>query len=205
MKKEGGKMNRKSNKFSVLYMLCLSLILGVSLLSLNSKVVTQENFKERELVGQIETYLEQEDFNLTGSSRSHFIGYLVATAKDYEFDPWLILAIIKVESSFNPEAISHAGAMGLLQLKPIAAREVANFFEDTPIAPRELFNPFVNVKIGVQYLSFLRDAIGSDHSRMLTAYNQGPTNVKRTGARSSGYSRKVLRVYNNLINQFASL
>lgn len=198
-------MNKKTNKFNVLYTFCLALFLGLSLLSWNSKMGTQENVKERALVSQIEVYLDQQTFNLTGSSRSNFITHLIATAKDYEFDPWLILAIIKVESSFNPQAISHAGAMGLLQLKPIAAREVANFFDDIPIAAKQLFNPFVNVKIGVQYLSFLREAIGGDHSKILTAYNQGPTNVKRTGARSSGYSRKVLRVYHNIVNQFAAI
>ncbi|MBI5299697.1 MAG: lytic transglycosylase domain-containing protein [Deltaproteobacteria bacterium] len=197
-------MNRKSNKFSILYTLCLSLILGFSLLSLNGKVMTKEVPEKRALVIQIENYLEQEGFFLTGKMRSEFVSHLLSTAKDYEFDPWLILAIIKVESSFNPEAISNRGAMGLLQLKPIAAKEVAQVFEDAPIAPRQLLNPFVNVKIGVQYLSFLRDEIGKNPSRMLTAYNMGPTNVKRTGANSSGYSRKVLKIYKTLLSQFTS-
>lgn len=191
-------MNKKSNKFNVLYTGFLALILGFSLLSWNGKFTDKERPQSRLLVSQIETYLEQEDFFLTGKMRREFVTHLLATAKDYEFDPWLILAIIKVESSFKPDALSNRGAMGLLQLKPIAAREVANVYKVEAVASHRLYNPFVNVTVGVQYLSFLRDTLNTDGHRMLTAYNMGPTRVKQIGAVSSGYSNKVLKIYRAL-------
>lgn len=191
-------MNRKSNNFNIVILLVLSVVLGFSLIGFGNR----EPRMSHGLEGRIEALLEKESFFLKGEVRSEFISYLVATAKDYEFDPLLILAIMKVESSFKPHAISNHGAIGLLQLKLVAAKEVASQFENKLAVAHQLLDPFTNVRVGIQYLSLLRDVVGSNNVRMLTAYNAGPTFVKRTQNIPTGYARKVLREYQGLLKRF---
>lgn len=194
-------MNKKSNVFSVLYLVIVGLVLGSMLLTFQpKKEIVQKSLLEH----QIGAFLEKEAFALKGLSRSNFIAHLLMTAKDHEFDPLLILAIMKVESSFKLHAVSHAGALGLLQLKPIAAREVSNVFDLSPVSSRQLMDPFINVKFGIHYLSFLRKSVGKNWMRILAAYNAGPTFIKRTNVIPTGYASKVLRTYREIIKQVKS-
>lgn len=190
-------MNKKSNYFSVLYLIVVAVALGISLL----KFTPPKEERISLIESQIETLLDKESFALKGERRSHFIVHLLATAKDHEFDPLLILAIMKVESSFKLHAVSHAGALGLLQLKPIAAKEVSNVFDLSPVSARQLMDPFINVKFGIHYLSFLRKSVGKNWIKILAAYNSGPTYIKRTGIIPTGYASKVLRTYREIVKQ----
>lgn len=196
-------MYKKLNKCIGLPVVMGFLMVGATLLTLNPKVATFD-FIRSPLERQIESYLEREEFDLRGVSRSNFVAYLVATANDYQFDPLLILAIMKVESSFNPDAISNRGAFGLLQIKLIAAREVERIFDVMPIGSRQLLDPFVNLRIGIQYLSFLRQQVGNSQARILAAYNSGPTFVKQSHTIPKGYASKVLRTYNEILQHFRS-
>lgn len=214
-------MNRKSNGINILVLLAVSTVMGIFLISSNpnipdnpitrlSRTIQEKlhiktlNVQEKSLLeAKVEKILHKEDFILQGAMREEFVDYLVATANKYQFDPFLILAIMKVESAFNPRAVSFAGAYGLLQLKPIAAREVVNSFDEKPILDYQLFDPFINVRFGILYLSYLRTAVGSSHGRMLSAYNLGPTHVKRRGCYSSKYSSKVLKIYNSFLKLYA--
>ena len=195
-------MNKKSSCFNVLYMILVSLLVGTTLLTINPKGEGLEAIRSP-LELQIEKLLDAEDFDLRGRDRSQFISYLISTANDYQFDPLLILAIMKVESSFNPDAISNRGAFGLLQIKLIAAREVQQMFDLMPIGSRQLLDPFVNLRIGVQYLSFLRQEVGGNWTRILAAYNSGPTRVKQLKNTPTGYSSKVLRTYREIVKNFS--
>lgn len=196
-------MNKRTNKFSILCYFALSVLLG--LVTLNWTPDREILIRSQSpLEIQIESYLEREAFHLVTGLRADFITYLVATARDYEFDPLLILAIMKVESSFNPNAISNRGAHGLLQLKLVAAQEVANVFDTKPMASRQLLDPFINVKIGIQYLSCLRDQVGGGWTRILAAYNAGPTYIKRSGHVPTGYASKVLKTYREFLKRFPS-
>lgn len=181
---------KKLNGFNMLGFIGLTLVLGSLLLAPRHLFRTTD-----QKVHQVRRLLEGENFVLTGDSRIRFAQYVVTTAEEYEFDPLLILAIMKIESSFNPRAVSYVGALGLMQVMPVAAREVASSFETPYFREVQLFDPYYNVRIGVQYLSWLRDMIGDHSTRMLSAYNMGPTLVKRRGIRSTDYSRKVLRAY----------
>ena len=142
--------------------------------------------------------LQSNDFNLVGPERRAFANFLVDTAKDNDFDPLLIMAIMKVESEFRTDAVSHRGAMGLLQLKPVAAREVADQINFKIKSKHELLDPFKNLAIGVQYLVHLRELFGYDLHKILTAYNMGPTLAKQLHTLPQGYVRKVLRAYQDL-------
>lgn len=189
-------MNKKSNCFGWLYILVVGVVLGFFLPNLNLKEGIRSPLEKR-----IEAVLDMESFDLTGGMRREFISHLISTAKDYEFDPFLILAIMKVESAFDPAAVSFAGAYGLLQIKPIAAKEVSNVFKSELYDAGDLVDPFVNVRVGVQYLSYLRDVVGKNPTRMLAAYNLGPTHVRRYGY-NLRYAGKVLSAYRSFLKRF---
>jgi soluble lytic murein transglycosylase len=85
-------------------------------------------------------------------------------AKKYQLDPRLLKAIVKVESDFNPVAISEDGAMGLMQLMPDKARE---------LRVRNAFNPLENVEAGARHFSELLRKYNGDIAMALAAYNAG--------------------------------
>lgn len=182
-------MNDKSNSFRMLHLLLLALVLGFLF-----PRIPWKGDSGSQLGSKIEMILEKEPALKSNPFDRKFISYLIQIAKDYEFDPLLILAIMKVESSFDPEAVSFAGAYGLLQIKPVAAKEVAQTFGTELYEAEDLTDPFVNVRVGVQYLSYLRDVVGKNPVRMLAAYNLGPTHVRRYG-HNLRYASKVLDAY----------
>lgn len=84
-------------------------------------------------------------------------------------DPALLRAVIRTESAFDPDAVSSAGAMGLMQLMPATARSLGVV---CPFDPRE------NVLAGARYLRRMRDRLGS-WPRALAAYHAGPGRVEQ--------------------------
>ncbi len=115
-------------------------------------------------------------------------------------DPLYVLAIMKVESGFRADVVSSRGAIGLLQVRPIAARSVmrAESSRDEPVQAVRLSDPQTNVAYGLRYLQQLEEQF-SDQETALAAYNMGPTRVRqRLAARKpvpKGYAKKVLLTY----------
>jgi len=112
-------------------------------------------------------------------------------ASRLQVDPQLVHAIIKVESEYNPHAVSRKGAMGLMQLIPETAQQlgVAN-----------PFNPKQNIEGGVAHLKHLLDHFGGDLPLSIAAYNAGEGAVERSGgipafAETQDYVRKVTDLY----------
>ncbi len=107
----------------------------------------------------------------------------------------LVLAVILVESSGNAFAVSHAGAMGLMQLRPSTAEAVAEEIGLPWTGPALLFDPQANVQLGVAYLERLMARYG-DIETVLAAYNWGPTHIagrlRRGEALPVEYSSRVL-------------
>lgn len=108
-------------------------------------------------------------------STSHPIRQTVA---DNAIEPALALAISRQESEFNPEARSPANALGLMQLLPSTAQQVARKW-GVPYSQGELFNPQYNMRLGSYYLSGLVDKFGSTYPLAIASYNAGPGNVNR--------------------------
>ena len=113
------------------------------------------------------------------------------TANRLQMDPELIRAIVRVESGYNPKAVSSKGAMGLMQLIPATAQRfgVANPFD-----------PQQNLEGGVNYLKYLMALFGGDLSLSLAAYNAGEHTVQRSGgipaiSETQDYVRKVRSIY----------
>ena len=99
----------------------------------------------------------------------------VGAAKD--LDPYLLMALARRESGFNPRARSGAGARGLMQLLPGTAREQAERF-GMPLASTEsLWDPDTNALLGAAYLRRLLDRFDGNRPIALAAYNAGPSRV----------------------------
>ncbi len=115
-------------------------------------------------------------------------------ASRFQLDPLLVRAIIKTESNFNPQAISHKGAQGLMQLMPETARLLK---VENPFDPRE------NIQAGVRYFRSLLRRFQGDLPVALAAYNAGPTTVQRYGGippypETIHYIEQVLLYYRQL-------
>ncbi|MCB9946946.1 MAG: lytic transglycosylase domain-containing protein [Rhodospirillaceae bacterium] len=92
-------------------------------------------------------------------------------------DRALLHAIIREESRFNPTAISHAGATGLMQLMPSTASLVAGVNYRSDRTP--LFQPELNMELGQRYVGELLSDVGGDLISTIASYNAGPGNVGR--------------------------
>jgi soluble lytic murein transglycosylase-like protein len=92
------------------------------------------------------------------------------TARAHGVDPELVDLVIRMESGYNPSAVSPKGARGVMQLMPATARQYG---------VRDIFDPHENIGAGVRYLSDLLQRYGNDTARALAAYNAGPEAVAR--------------------------
>jgi len=117
-------------------------------------------------------------------------------------DPLMVASIIAEESSFRSRAVSRAGAVGLMQLRPFVARHVAHESSIEWNGLETLFVPDDNVRIGVLYYKELLESFDGDHEVALTAYNYGPTRVRRQLAAGtyggSAYAAGILQRYETM-------
>ncbi len=94
-------------------------------------------------------------------------------------DPYLLAAIIKVESNFEPTATSPAGALGLLQIMPDTGSWIAEKIGKADFTPDQLYNPEISIRMGAWYLADLKKEFAGDQALILAAYNAGRGNVKQ--------------------------
>ncbi|MEW6096999.1 MAG: lytic transglycosylase domain-containing protein [bacterium] len=100
-------------------------------------------------------------------------------AQKYDIDPLLAAAIIKVESSFYSGAQSPKGAIGLMQIMPSTGKEIASKLNLRPFCVCDLYNPEVNIQIGLYYFVKLKKRFNGDLYLSLAAYNGGLKNVEK--------------------------
>jgi soluble lytic murein transglycosylase-like protein len=104
--------------------------------------------------------------------------FIVLKSREFRLSPYLVASLIQVESAFDPNAVSPKGAVGLMQLMPATAKELA---ADRGIPFRgasSLVDPKLNIYLGLHYMSELRSKF-PDHQEFLTAYNIGPAALAR--------------------------
>jgi len=121
------------------------------------------------------------------AARARYAPLVRAAAQRYSLPTRLIEAVIAVESDFDPQALSRAGAQGLMQLMPETARE---------LGVRDPWDPAENIDGGAFYLRQLLDRFGQNRTLAIAAYNAGPTAVERAGRvpripETERYVRKV--------------
>lgn len=97
-------------------------------------------------------------------------------SEQYQLDPYLVSAVIKVESSFRPEAVSHKNARGLMQITDRTGKWGSEKLQLQNFDSEDLYRPEINIQIGCWYLSRLYQEFG-DTELVLAAYNGGSGNV----------------------------
>ncbi|WMJ81029.1 lytic transglycosylase domain-containing protein [Clostridium sp. MB40-C1] len=97
----------------------------------------------------------------------------------YNIDPYMVAAIIKVESNYDKNALSKKKAIGLMQLTPSTAREVAEKMDIENFTPEMILDPELNIKMGCWYIDNLKKEFGNNMELVLAAYNGGRGNVKK--------------------------
>jgi len=132
---------------------------------------------------------DQIQSSLNPSKLRHLLVYIHGLSEYYGIDYELVKAVIATESSWDHRAKSSSDARGLMQLKPATAYQV---FE-TPTD--QLYDPYVNVTLGIMYLARLKDHHGFDSlSGQLTAYSHGPTVTKTYNENYIGSNHYVKKV-----------
>jgi soluble lytic murein transglycosylase len=132
---------------------------------------------------------------------------IVREAERYGLDPVFLVAVIKTESSFDPNIVGRHGEIGLMQIKPSTAEWVARKYRFPWRAAYRLRNPVVNIKIGAAYFAMLREQLDSHGQLYLSAYNMGPGNVRSAVERQvmpSEYAARVMTRYVNLYRELGS-
>lgn len=110
---------------------------------------------------------------------------IAAAAAEAQIDPYLVLSVIRQESTFNEKAVSRAGARGLMQIMPHTGLNLARRLEVKPFELRALFDPAVSIRFGSYFLGNqmrqFTTAAGADlgFELGLAAYNAGPHNARR--------------------------
>lgn len=100
--------------------------------------------------------------------RSKYDETIIAAGKKFNVDAALVSAVIKAESNYNPKAVSHKGARGLMQLMPATAKR---------FGVTDSFDPVANIHGGTRYLRWLLDKFEGNADHAVAAYNAGEGNV----------------------------
>lgn len=98
-------------------------------------------------------------------------------ARRHGLDPLLVAALIRQESEFDPDAVSSAGAIGLMQVMPATGRQLGRTLKLGPVSRQSLHRPATNLAIGTYYLARLLERHQGKVEAALAAYNAGPTRV----------------------------
>jgi soluble lytic murein transglycosylase-like protein len=140
-----------------------------------------------------------------GLARIRALAPLMAeVAHRHDIDPLLLHAVAHIESRHQPQAISPAGARGLMQVMPATGRSMGVNEGDGA-----LLTPEANLEASARYLKRLQARFGNDLSLVLAAYNAGEGAVERHGRRvppfaeTQAYVRNVMAVYAELRRRLA--
>ena len=134
---------------------------------------------------------EKPELLAENEAEGRYMEIIIEAAERYGVDPALITAVIKAESEFNPRAVSHRGARGLMQLMPATARA---------LGVKNSFNPEHNIHGGTKYMKQLLDQFDGKVKLALAAYNAGSRKVRKYQGVppykvTRSYIRKVFSYY----------
>jgi soluble lytic murein transglycosylase-like protein len=159
--------------------------------------------RARSAAAEVNQYLTRESTAEEGASQASFLrsnrtfspqdvdAAIEQAAARHNVDPNLVRSVIKVESNFNPNAVSRKGAMGLMQLMPSTARS---------LHVKNPFDPEQNVDAGVRHLKHLLESYGGNVKLSLAAYNAGSGAVARSSgiprySETQNYVRRITDLY----------
>ena len=152
-------------------------------------------------IREILEVLEKHPTGLANVTKEELAEVIYEEATRHNHDPKFILALIAIESSFQNWSVSEQGAKGLMQIMPYVAESLAQELGIEYSGDRTLFNPYLNIKMGIYYLTQLTKDF-NDIRLALAAYNYGPTYIKGLMEKKEGiplnYNRKFLTAYQNI-------
>ena len=132
------------------------------------------------------------DYRNMEANRQRFAVEIAAVARSQDLPEGLIHAVIATESAYDPNAVSRAGAVGLMQLMPATAKRYG-------VTNRR--DPASNLSGGTRYLKYLLERFGYDLELALAGYNAGEGAVEKYGnqippfSETQSYVRKVIKLY----------
>ncbi len=123
-----------------------------------------------------------------------YSNFISESSLEYNIDSLLIISIIKAESNFNVDIVSQKGAIGLMQIMPSTAKDLAyNSSKYKSFTINDLYEPQINIDIGTAYLQYLIKVFHGDINLALSAYNAGIGNVLKWNQNSKIYNEdKIL-------------
>jgi soluble lytic murein transglycosylase len=104
---------------------------------------------------------------------------IIENARTNNLSPTMIFSLVRQESIFDENAVSPAGAVGLMQIMPATGRRIATEIRDSWRSHQKLFDPATNVRYGTHYLKSLLDTFDHNFALAAAAYNAGPGRVQR--------------------------
>ena len=145
-------------------------------------------------------HLNESSMSLSGEEKNRLARTVRECSKTNGHDPFLILALIEVESGYDGRAVSEKGAMGLLQVMPFVAREMAGELNIRLVDDDGLHDMETNLKIGSYYLAKMIRRYG-DLTMALEAYNLGPAKLDtllEEGRLKKRFTKKTFKVRDRL-------
>jgi soluble lytic murein transglycosylase len=140
-------------------------------------IIYTNTAKKEHITKQITQHLKNENINIEDNTARMISRVVYEESAHYGLDYRLVLALMKIESNYQDDAVSSKGARGLLQVKPSVAKFIA---QDAGIrwdGHRTLDEPDSNIRIGVHFFSQLIKDF-KNINVALRAYNMGPTRMK---------------------------
>jgi hypothetical protein len=191
----------KKNHSNPRIFLKLVLFTIVFILSLHFPNFIPDLSQREQKIREILDVLERQPTGLANVTKEELAEVIYEEATRHNQDPKLILALIATESEFYNWAVSEKGAKGLMQIMPYVAESLAQELGIEWSGDRTLFNPYLNIRMGIYYLSQLMLDF-KDVEVALTAYNYGPTYVRSLIERKERiphkYYRKFLTAYRSI-------
>jgi soluble lytic murein transglycosylase-like protein len=143
-------------------------------------------------------FLENERIRLPQETVNDIAGSIHLASVRYSLPPEMILAVIRIESAFDINALSNKGAVGLMQILPSTAQEIAHDLRMEWSGEDLLRNPQANIEMGAYYLTKMISQF-NDLSVALAAYNHGPGRIAELNEAKADlptdYAEKVLSHY----------
>ena len=195
---------KKNGLFSCRILLKIAIFIIIFVLSFHLPHFNPEFNSRKETIQEILSVLERHRTGLASVTKEELAEVIYEEAIRYNHDPKFIMALIFAESEFWTWAVSEKGAKGLMQIMPYVAESIAKELGIEWRGDRTLFNPFLNIRMGVYYLTQL--TLNFNDLRVgLAAYNYGPTYIKSLIERKERmpidyfyYYRRIINAYKNL-------
>lgn len=185
----------------ILLKVAIFIIIFIFVLSFNLPHFNPGFNSRKQTIQEILAVLERHQTGLANVTKEELAEVIYEEATRYNHDPEFILAVIAIESEFHNWSVSEKGAKGLMQIMPYVAQSIAQELGIEWSGDRTLFNPILNIRMGIYYLSRLLLDF-DDLELAVTAYNYGPTYVKGLIERKERvplhYYRRLLTVYQGL-------